>query len=219
MPDTFARLIPEARAYLKDLAANNDRAWFAANKDRYDATLRGPATLLMDQVAADLAGQIGQVTTKLFRPQRDVRFSKDKTPYNTHLHMMWDLSGAGIRGAGLFFGISPEYVSAGGGVMAFDKPALEAWRHSVDGPAGAELSDDLGRLSRDGFRIDPPELKRVPPPYPPDHPQGDLLRRKGLVIWHDLSEADFAAPRDRLRALFERLQPVLNRLQEAIQPD
>ena len=77
MPDPFSQLIPEARAFLSELAQNNTRDWFNDNKPRYEQQLKTPALHLLDQVAA----QVGDgVTTKLFRPQRDIRFSKDKTP-------------------------------------------------------------------------------------------------------------------------------------------
>ncbi|MEO9779174.1 MAG: DUF2461 family protein [Sedimentitalea sp.] len=90
--DSFARLIPDARAFLGELAANNNRAWFTAHKNRYDSELKTPATLLVDQIAHDIGRDMGlTLTPKLFRPHRDVRFSNDKTPHHTHLHMLWSL--------------------------------------------------------------------------------------------------------------------------------
>lgn len=181
MPDDFADLVPRARAFLSELAQDNTRDWFTAHKPRYEAELKAPALALLDVMAAELTAMTGQTAaTKLFRPNRDVRFSKDKTPYNTHLHMLWQTGGAQW-----FLGIAPEYITCGAGRMGFDKPALAAWRDLVDGPDGAPLAGEIAALTAQGLRLSDPELKRVPAPYPAGHPHGDLLRRKSLVLWRD----------------------------------
>ncbi len=209
MPDPFARLIPDARTFLAQLAANNTRAWFTEHKTQYEADLKTPATLLMEQ----FAHQIGQGTgTKLFRPQRDVRFSKDKTPYHTHLHMLWSLPGDGALKVGFFFGVSPDYVSVGGGAMSFDKAALTAWRKAADSDTGAELAALLDQYRSQGYRIDEPELKRVPAPFDKDHPQGTLLRRKSITVWQDLPQASFSAPQAALSETYQALSPLLRLL-------
>lgn len=88
MTDRFARLIPDARAFLTELSANNTRDWFTTRKSRYEADLKAPALALLEEGAQAIARITGQMPhTKLFRPHRDVRFSKDKTPYHTHLHL------------------------------------------------------------------------------------------------------------------------------------
>ncbi len=92
MPDPFADLIPQARAFLGELSSNNTRDWFTAHKTRYESKLKAPALLFLDQVAHDLGRSTGQsLRPKLFRAHRDVRFSKDKTPYHTHLNMLWTI--------------------------------------------------------------------------------------------------------------------------------
>lgn len=201
-------LIPESRAFLTELAANNSREWFAANKTRYDSALKAPAQALLDQLAADLSRQTGQpVETKLFRPHRDVRFSKDKTPYHLHLHMLWS-----TPGMGWFFGISPDYISAGGGCMGFDKPALAAFRSHVD-DKGTDVQALVDQLADRGLTLREAELKRVPAPYDKDHPQAPLLRRKSLTFWHDFD----APPQDLQAALawvFQQLDPVRQLLAE-----
>ncbi|MEX0317001.1 MAG: TIGR02453 family protein [Ruegeria sp.] len=210
MSDPFASLIPEARAYLAELAANNSRDWFNDHKARYEAELKGPATLLLEQFAA----QIGGAGTKLFRPHRDVRFSKDKTPYNTHLHMLWTLPGGGRQAPGFFFGVAPDYVSIGGGVMGFDKAVVTDWRNAMDGPLGAELEQVLDGLRADGMRIGEPDLKRVPAPFDKDHPRGELLRRKALTVWRDLPEGDFSSPLAALSGTYQKLLPLYDKLRE-----
>lgn len=212
MTDDLNRLVPDAKTFLTELAANNTRDWFSAQKPRYEAELKAPALAVLDIVAADLERLTGAATdTKLFRPNRDVRFSKDKTPYHTHLHMMW--SGGGTS---WFLGIAPDYVTAGAGVFAFDKGALIRWREAVAGPQGEAFQTLIDGLLAKGARLDEPALKRVPSPYGKDHPHGALLRRKGLAIWFDATETDIQ--KDGLttwvRAVFSELLPV----QTALRP-
>ena len=182
----FDKLVPRARAFLGELEQNNTRGWFNDHKAQYEDTLKTPALALLDKIAASLEKQTGVVpATKLFRPQRDVRFSKDKTPYHTHLHMLWTTGRVGW-----FLGISTGYVTAGAGAMGFDKDGLQRWRAAVDGPGGDRIAACVTALSASGARISDPELKRVPAPFDKDHPHAGLLRRKSLTAWHDLTEAD-----------------------------
>lgn len=194
-----ATLIADARAFLGELAQNNTRDWFQAHKARYDADLKAPAMALLDQLTDPLSELTGApVTGKLFRANRDVRFSKDKTPYNTHLHLAWNAG----DGRAWFYGISLDYVTVGAGVFGFDKGGLDRWRAAVAGPEGEALARMLDTLAP---RTNDPSLKRVPAPYPADHPRGALLRRKGLAVWQDDVTGD---PAKALMPAFTRLAPI-----------
>lgn len=198
MTDPFDRLIPEARAFLAELAVSNSRDWFTARKARYEAELKRPAELLLDQVAARLGPG---TATKLFRPQRDVRFSRDKTPYHTHLHLLWTTP----EGAQYFFGVSPDYVTAGGGRMGFDAKTLARYRERL-ARLGPALQTEIETLGRQGARLSEPELKRPAPPIAPGDPLADLARRKSLTLWfdHDAGLTNLAA---QLARDFDRLKP------------
>ncbi len=211
MPDPFAQLIPEARSFLGELQDHNDRDWFTSNKARYDGQLKAPAQHLLDQIGADMARRNRPARVKLFRPHRDVRFSKDKTPYHLHLHMLWDLGTTGF-----FFGIAPGYVRIGGGVMGFAKDRLTAWRKAIDGEPGDQIAAELDILRLRGLTADAPELKRVPAPYPASHPHGDLLRRKSLTLWQDLPQGAWDHPQDAIHSTFATLEPLLTQLEEIL---
>ncbi|MBY6138811.1 TIGR02453 family protein [Leisingera daeponensis] len=214
MTDAFAQLIPDARAFLADLAENNSRDWFTAHNDRYDAQLKAPALRLMDEVAQAITRRHGtQVTGKLFRPQRDVRFSKDKTPYTTHLHMMWTLNGAGCA---LFFGIAPDYCTAGGGLMGFSNTQMPRWRQAIDGAFGDETAALVDILALKGFAVGEPELKRVPAPYSKAHPHGVLLQRKSLTFWHEMTPREQAAPMGALLSAYLTQEPMFALLDSAL---
>lgn len=217
MPDAFARLIPDARTFLGELAENNHRDWFTAQKPRYESQLKIPATQLLDQIAQDVRKRTGQTLhPKLFRAHRDVRFSRDKTPCHIHLHMLWTIKTSTRQKPALFFGIAPDYVRAGAGIMGFDKSGLDDWRAAVDGPFGDAMQQVLDDLATKGFSPEAPELKRVPAPFAKDHRHGDLLRRKGLTLWRDLPGDTHNAPMATLNATFEALQPMLDRLQQVL---
>jgi len=186
----YATLIDDARQFYTALDANNSRDWWLENKDTYDTKLKACALSLLDEMApriADISG--AQVTTKLFRPHRDVRFSKDKTPYNTHLHMMWALESGARQDPVFFFGIGLDYVTAGAGIMGFDKPVLDDWRKFVDLDTDRILKI-CNALTSDGASFREPSLKRVPSPYDKDHKAADLLRMKGVVASKELGAID-----------------------------
>ncbi len=204
--------------FLADLRANNDRQWFAAHKAAYEAGLKRPAESFAQALAGELEAATGERHEyRIFRIHRDVRFSNDKTPYNAHLHISLSPEG-GCRDGGpaWMFGLDPDGLTLGAGIFAFAPPRLDGWRALVTGPRGARVAALLDRLRTEQVRVSDPELKRVPAPYPADHPQAALLRHKGLTAWIDRLDSTrafgTAGPSNcasellRLRELFELLR-------------
>lgn len=212
MSQPFETLISDARAFYGELAKNNTRDWFTEHKSRYETQLKKPAKMLLNAAAPKLSGMLDQtVTTKLFRANRDVRFSKDKTPYALHLHMMWVPQGAGTQPV-YFFGIAGEYVRTGAGLMNFDKAQQAAWRAWVSEREGDALQARLDAASAVGATYGKPELKRIPSPFDKEHPRGDLLRRKSLVLWKDLDANGSGDLVGAITQSFETLDPVMDDL-------
>ncbi len=184
MSDGFSEMLVTANGFFKKLAANNAKPFYEEHKAFYVSEIKKPAELLADLLAEDLARLTGVAhKPKVFRIHRDVRFSKDKTPYNAHLHLMWSQPQEGKPA--WFFGSSPEYMIVGVGVMGLQGERLTAYREFVD-REGDALSDALDTaqttLGAELSDWGPEPLKRVPKPYDPDHPHGDLLRRKALAV-------------------------------------
>lgn len=215
--DDFTALIDESDAFFAELARNNERAWFEPRKEHYRDRIRRPAELLADHVAQDLGRRTGEPHgSKVFRIHRDVRFSKDKTPYNAHLHIYWSPVDAGPTTPGFFFGSEPGRLVLCLGVVGLKGDALADWRAFVDRDGDdlrAAMDASGGRLS--GWGGEP--LKRVPSPYAKDHPHGALLRRKGLVLeveppegWRE--DGLLAA----LDSMVDRLMPVRNVLTDGL---
>lgn len=168
--------------FLQALKANNNRDWFKANKERYEAAIKWPAEAFSDEMVRRLE-KLTKIahTGKVFRIHRDVRFSKDKTPYNAHLRVSFTPRHGTADPPAWFFGVDPQGCAMGAGYLAFDKQRLDSFRSRIDKLAGKSLIKLLDRLRKDGFRISEPELKRVPSPFAGDHPRADLLRRKESI--------------------------------------
>ncbi|MBV7410304.1 TIGR02453 family protein [Maritimibacter sp. DP1N21-5] len=191
-------LIPQARCFFADLAAQNTRDWFAAHKALYDTEVKAPAEALLERMTDWCDGVLGvTVRPKLYRIHRDIRFSGDKTPYNTHLHMQWSMTGAPVC---LLFGASRDYCKVGIGAMTMDKDKLGQWRAAV--ARGDDVLAEVAALRAAGWTTDDPHLRRVPAPYAQDHPEAAHLRRKGIVLWHDMDEAEIADLDHALKARF-----------------
>lgn len=172
--------------FLTELHANNNRDWFKQHKSRYEQFIKGPANEFCNLMCQELQ----QITakshgTKIFRVHRDVRFSKDKTPYNAHLHISFLPAG---HQAAWFFGLDRTKLTVGAGLFAFDKTELETYRNRVAAEDRTQLAEILETLLQKGFRVPEPELKRVPAGFDKDHARSDLLRRKGLAAWYDFPD-------------------------------
>jgi uncharacterized protein (TIGR02453 family) len=180
--------------FLARLRVNNDRQWFEAHRADYEAHVKLPGEAFARALASQLEAATGEPHEyRIFRVHRDVRFSKDKTPYNAHLHMSLSLDG-GCKDGGpaWMFGLDPDGLTLGAGIFAFSAPRLDRWRALVASPEGASVAALINRLGAEEVRVSEPELKRVPAPYPADHPRAELLRRKGLTAWIDGLRSDTA---------------------------
>lgn len=185
MADGFEKMVDAAVPFLTELAANNTKAWFEPRKEHYLNEIRKPAEFMADLLSEDLARITGTAhTPKVFRIYRDVRFSKDKTPLKTHMHMMWSSADKDPLAPAWFCGLSPEYFIVGMGVMGLQGESLTRYRAFVDA-WGDGFSDVIEEAESKGAEMSswgPEPLKRVPKPYDPDHAHGELLKRKSFSL-------------------------------------
>lgn len=183
--------------FLRDLTANNRRDWFEANKARYRADLQEPALRFITDFAAPLRriskhmrADPRPVGGSLFRIYRDTRFSRDKSPYKTHLGIQFRHEMAkDVHAPGFYVHIEPESVFVGVGMWHPESSALKMIRDRlVDDPAGWKRSA-YGKVFRSRFELAGESLKRPPRGYDPDHPLVDDLRRKDFMGVCKLSPA------------------------------
>ena len=166
-------MIPvQALDFYEDLENDNSKAFWTAHKGVYDTAVKAP----MEALAAALAPEFGQ--GKLFRPYRDVRFAKDKTPYKTHQGIWFEdssryvqVSAAGLFVAAGYWRTSTEQVARLRRAVADD----------VHGPA---LERAIAACK--GFALGGDTLTRVPSGYAKEHPRADLLRHKTLTLSKDV---------------------------------
>lgn len=190
MSGSFSGFPKAGIKFLKDLEKNNSRGWFSDNKKLYEEVLKAPAEIFLTEVQQALEKKLGgEVAPKLFRIHRDVRFSKDKTPYNTHVRMAFfgkpNSTGQGTH-SGFYFSLDTKGVFYGAGAMALEKSALESYRSAVCDPKQAAGLDRLMKgLEKKGCRLSEPDLKRVPNGYEVDPAHAHLLQFKGLAAWID----------------------------------
>ncbi len=154
MAGTFTGWKGDFRGFFLGLRANNNKAYFEAHRKQYEAEVKAPMLALL----ADLEAEFGP-PHRVSRPNRDIRFSADKSPYKLNIYA--DLDRGGV-----------------------DDVQLQRLREAVAGErSGKELAGIVAGLRRKGYDVEGKELKRVPPPYPQDHPRADLLRHKRLIYW------------------------------------
>ncbi len=184
---------PETTRFIEDLADNNNRDWFKANESRYKQHYKLAGEAFAETLAVKLGeGLGGSFNTRNFRIFRDVRFSKDKTPYNPHLRMGFSRGDGPSDQPFLMAGLQLEKLVIGVGRFGFEKDTLNRFRELVAGPEGEELATILEGFIGGGARLSEPDLKRVPAPHDKDHPRADLLRHKGLALWRDFDGHDLA---------------------------
>jgi uncharacterized protein (TIGR02453 family) len=157
------------------LVADNSKAYWTDNRDVYEFDVREPMRALLDDMVAEF-GDLG--AAKIFRPYRDVRFSKDKTPYKTHCGGVIE---AGRGGGAYYVQLGPEGLVLGGGSFHTSPDQLRRLRESVaDELRGRRLEKILATLRGHGWDIHGERLKTVPRGFPGDHPRVELLRHKSL---------------------------------------
>jgi uncharacterized protein (TIGR02453 family) len=170
------------------LARNNTKKWFDAHRDEYEGDVLGPARAfvvamyerlrrLSDEVNAD-----PRVDRSIFRLHRDVRFSRDKSPFKTHLGIFfWEGGRPRMECPGYYFHLEPPRLMLGAGLYMFPKPVLARYRKAVaDARTGAELAKAASVVTSRGYEIGGETLKRVPRGFDAAHPRADLLRHTGL---------------------------------------
>ncbi len=161
--------------FYDDLEVDNTKSYWEKHKATYDNDVKAPMTALVTALAGDFA--LDGKTYKVFRPYRDVRFAKDKTPYKTN-------QGAYIAVApstGWYVEISARGVRVGGGCYDMTSERLGVFRDAVvDDKRGAQLTRITNKLTRAGWELGGEQFKRAPRGYDPDYKRGDLLRRKAL---------------------------------------
>jgi uncharacterized protein (TIGR02453 family) len=180
MATAFRGWSESALDFYRRLEVDNTRAFWAAHKPTYDTEVRAPFEALDELVA----GEFGPL--HVFRPHRDVRFSKDKTPYKTHCGAVTE----GEGGEAYYVEISATGLMAASGFWMMAKDQLTRFREAVDDPrTGPALEEAVATVRGRKLAIEGHSLKTAPRGYPRDHPRIELLRCKSLAAMRSFDPA------------------------------
>ena len=179
----FTGFGPGTTAFLADLATHQDRTWFAENRERYDRELLDKQRAFVDAIGAAFATvdprvqAVPAVDRSIFRIFRDIRFSRDKSPYKTHSDVFFWIGSDRRSAPGYFMRIAPGEVWAGCGAHSLTPEQLAQLRAAIVAPASGErFASILSALETDGFEIGERGLARMPAGFSADSPRADLLR-------------------------------------------
>jgi len=159
----------EALTFYAGLAEDNSKAYFDAHRETYETAVREPLELLGIELARELA------PAKVFRPHRDVRFARDKSPYKLNAAIVFPE-------AGTYLSLGADGLLAGAGVHEPGREQLARIRGAIaDDRHGPALAEIVAGLEREGLAFSPPALRTAPRGFPRDHPRIELLRRTSFT--------------------------------------
>jgi uncharacterized protein (TIGR02453 family) len=228
----FGGFRPAAFQFLRDLRRNNEKAWFEANRGVYEQEVREPMRLLVETLDARLRSIapeiVGDPKRSMFRIHRDVRFSRDKSPYKTNAGAWLYHRDAGRKvgttgeggGAGFYFHIDPTTCFMAGGIWMPARPALLRIREAI-----AAQPTALARLTSapefrrrfDGLNEEA-KLRRVPQGFSPDHPASEWLKLQSFTAAASIETRVVTSTRlvDHLCRDFQALVPLVRWLNRAL---
>lgn len=221
-----ARFPPDFFRFLRELAQHNDKTWFTANKQRYERGVRDPSLAFvravgpkLPSISRHLVADPRPVGGSVMRIYRDIRFSKDKSPYRTSVGIGFHHDGAGADDEhlpGFFLHLAPSDSWVYSGMWMPDAPRLARIRSAImTRPA------DWKKVRSVVPEIEGESLKRPPPGFPPDHPWIEDLKRKGFTCGLPIKDAAVTGPAfpDRFIDMCRQLDPLNRFLSKAIGVD
>jgi uncharacterized protein (TIGR02453 family) len=187
MEGSFSGWKGDFKGFFLGLQVNNSKAYFESHRKQYEHDVKAPMVALL----ADLEAEFG--AARISRPNRDIRFSADKSPYKTNIYAS--------TSAGGYVALDGDGLVAGGGRYMMEPSDLATYRKAVAAKAsGEKIAAIVSALRAKGYGVEGQELKRVPPPHPQDHPRGELLKHKRLIYWRRWEiEPWIATPKARER--------------------
>ncbi len=230
--DRFDGFSPKAMTFLRGLTKNNRKEWFEEHRAEYEQLLKQPLAQLIEEVDVRLATIapeiIGSPKKSSFRIHRDVRFSKDKSPYKTHV-ACWFFhrdAGHGVGGeaahggAGFYYHMAPTGSFCGGGIWMPPRPALQKIRQSLadDHQGFGEIVLSAGFKRRFGALDTEAMLTRMPRGFEPEHPAGRWLRYQSFTAGRELTPAEMQSAKlpDTMTRQFEAMAPFIRWLNGAL---
>jgi len=213
--------------FFKELKENNSKEWFEMHRTDYDKYVKHPSEDFVAAMGEKLKTlspdihAIPKINQSLFRLNKDIRFSKDKSPYKTNLGILfWEGKKKRMESSGFYFHLENNMLMLGAGIHIFSKALLQKYREAVvDKKSGEKLNSTVNALSAKGILIGEKHYKRVPRGYDPFHKHAEFLLFKGLT-----ARIEIPAPKELFSntileytfTRFKQLQPIHEWLLHAV---
>ncbi|MGB5288568.1 MAG: DUF2461 domain-containing protein [Ignavibacteriaceae bacterium] len=193
MNTTLKDFPKKTTAYLKKLSKNNNREWFEANRDLYNSDFLEPCIQFIVEMGDRLTDldpdivAIPKIDKSIFRLHRDVRFSKDKTPYKTNAGLyFWNGKVKKMEASGFYFHLEPKLFGVGLGIYMFPPHLLKKYRNVVSDPSSVkELHRIVRSLEKKGYSIGGKKYKKIPKGYDPNTLYPGYLLYEGIYAWYE----------------------------------
>lgn len=226
MMEDFAGFGPELFAFLEDLRFHNEREWFKAHQDRYETAVRGPAldfidamALRLDLISPELTAVAKKSGGSLMRIYRDIRFSKDKTPYKTNVGIQFrHRAGKDVHAPGLYLHMEPGDAFLAAGMWRPASEPLAQIRQAIDERPEAWTAARDAVVAGGGWTLSGESLKRPPRGYSAEHPMIHDIKRKDFIAVRELDEAEVFGPDfpDRAAERYAAATPLMRFLCKAV---
>lgn len=210
-PPPFTGIPAEAFEFYDALAADNSKAFWTAHKDDWQRQVRQPLEALCDGLAQEFG------PAHLFRPYRDVRFHRDKSPYKDHQGAFVEVQDA----VGYYVQVSGRGLMVAGGWYAPRGRQVARYREAVAGPAGPSLDDAVAAAGAAGLDVGGDVMATRPRGVDPDHPMVHLLRHRSLIVERQWAPASWMGGRGaqtRVRDTWRAMRPMVEWLGEHVGP-
>ena len=222
----FKHFEPSLLQFLRDLSQNNHRDWFNAHKQDYESKVREPALAFIEQmepwirmVSPHYEASAKKVGGSLMRVYKDVRFSKDKSPYKTNVGIQFRHEvGKDVHAPGFYFHIAPDEIFLGVGTWHPQPDALKAIREHIVAKPGPYQDAIEHQPFKQIYQMAGDSLTRPPKGYPADHPLIEEIKRKDFIALCPLEESMLYEDGlcEKIASRFGRAQPLQKFICEAL---
>jgi uncharacterized protein (TIGR02453 family) len=176
-------------SFFEKLKKNNSKQWFESNRKDYEKYILHPSREFVIEMGKKLRriapeiNAIPQINKSLFKINKDVRFSKDKSPYKTYMGIwLWEGNRKRMESSGFYLHVEDKILFIGAGIKMFPPRVLDRYRQAVvDSKLGVELEKAVKKVSDQGYLVTGKHYKKVPRGYEADHPNAQFLLYNGLT--------------------------------------
>jgi uncharacterized protein (TIGR02453 family) len=211
--------------FLKQLAKNNSKEWFEENREAFNNDFLQPAVQFVVDIGERLQTivpeimAVPKVDKSIFRLHRDVRFSKDKSPFKTNLGILLWEGKEKKQSPGFYFHIEPKLFFLGSGTYMLENEKLKIFRNAVYNPeSGKELNDAVKKvLKNKKYQLGGKYFKRVPKGFDPEYPYAEYLLHNGFYVYYESTDfGELKNPVDLSFKIFKDMLPVHRWLVKAL---